>query len=396
MSARPQAIPEGLDKHTDSTFSKGYRAPIKMLPAELLQEIFAFSASPFPEPAPILMPKPPSTRFNMTSLYISRVCSEWRSLSFATPEMWSWMTVSFPDEPCLNYVKYYLRRAGKTQGLNLSLSEFDRTQIYAFSCRKAPEEWTLAILDLWIEEVHRWRAIQFVFNKGPLLKVTNLPSKVLRGITSASIRLSSPKHKPVQLWDNLHKSPALREVQWPATFYRIPDSTTLAQLTSICVWYDFLSWTDFFKLLSSCTRLRWIRAKVVPILPDEIVSMTVVPCLETLLLPLPPSEAGSGVLLDFIDAPNLRELQMDVPHSEIGALGRFLDRSQCQLRKLTLKAEFYGSCSEADLIENIFEAAPYLTLLETFELSYNGLSTLTLSAFSPQVHCYNLTWFFEI
>ncbi|TFK67265.1 hypothetical protein BDN72DRAFT_843289, partial [Pluteus cervinus] len=341
------------------------------------------------DPAPILAQKPLCTRFNTTSLYVSHVCSQWRSLSFSTSEMWSWMIISSPDESCLKLVEYYLHRAGGIQGLNLSLSEFNRVGTRTTWVPRATEEskWTLAIFNLWIPEVHRWKSICFNISTGPRSKLLNLSPSSLSGITSASLQLYWLEPTALQFWDNLHTSPALKEVIWPRGFNLIPSSAPLAQLTSVHLLHEFISWTEFFKLLSSCPRLRWVRAMVIPITPAEAVSMTmtVAHCLETLLLPLTPSEVGSGILLDFIEAPNLRVLQMDASQSDSAVLGRFLCRSKCQLRKLSLKTQFYGSYSEADLIDNLIHAAPHLTSLEMCELSYNGLSSLTLSAFSPQL-----------
>ena len=113
--------------------------------------------------------------------------------------------------------------------------------------------------------------------------------------------------------------------------------------------------------------------------------MTVAPCLETLLLPLAPSEISSGILLDFIEAPHLRELQVDASESDHAALARFLSRSKCQLRKLSLKSQYYVRYSEADFIDNLVQAAPHLMSLEMCELSFNGLASATLSAFSPHL-----------
>ncbi|TFK58768.1 hypothetical protein BDN72DRAFT_865681 [Pluteus cervinus] len=355
-------------------------SPIHSLPPELLQEIFAFSASPFPDPAPLFAYARRNQRFNTTSLRISCVCSYWRSLSFVTSEMWSWMIVSSPDKRCLELVKYYLGRAGDVQGLNLFLKESDSPPV--------GRQWAPAILRLWIPEARRWSSIHFDFHHTPPIpEMINLPPETLSGITSVSLKSGMAWRRSIaeQFWDVLHTSPALKAVDWNLT--RVPSSAPFSQLSSIEGLNQTLSLTEFLSLLSSCTRLRSIIATVVPVAEAEALSKAttiVAPYLEVLLLPMTPMEIKSGILLDYVQAPSLRELEVYVSRSDSAVLRRFLSTSGCLLRKLKLKTKD-SVHSEGNVLDYLLEAAPYLRSVEMCDLFHKQLSSLTMSAFSPQM-----------
>ncbi|TFK58800.1 hypothetical protein BDN72DRAFT_851586 [Pluteus cervinus] len=373
------------EQHTDPAPSQeDHHSPIQSLPPELLQEIFAFSASPFPDPRPVSMKMPRRMRFQTNSLCISRVCRQWRYLSFATPEMWSWMIISSPDELCVKLVQYYLRRAGRTQPLHLSLTEYPWP-----SSPEAENQFTLAIFALWIPEAHRWKRIEFEFHHTPpILDLINLSPSSLGGVTSVSLRTRWPEETTQLFWDILHTSPALREVQWPVQLLRDPNSASVAQLTFICAPHLDLSWTEFFSLLSCCTRLRDIEVGVASITEAEARSTTrtiLVPSLETLLLVSDSSGIGACHLLDYTRAPNLRELKMYVSQRDPTVLRRFIFESGCVLRKLTLKGTNSMRSEEGVLLDFLLQASPYLTSLEVCMLHHDLLSCRTICALSPQI-----------
>ncbi|TFK58769.1 hypothetical protein BDN72DRAFT_865682 [Pluteus cervinus] len=354
------------EQHIDPALSQeDHHSPIQSLPPELLQEIFAFSASPFPDPPPILIQEPLPAQFNSTSLYISRVCNQWRSLSFATSEMWSWMSISCPNDLCVKHVKYYLRRAGKVQGLHLSLAEPSSSSWTPPA--PAENKWTLAIFRLWIPEAHRWRSIRFDFrNTPPIPEIINLSPGSLNKVTSFSLRTEWPDSVVEQFWDKVHTSPALREVEW--RFPLTPNSAPLVQLTSIDMPGHILSCTEFLALLSSCNKLRQIEVIVDPVTEAEARSITCVTlagCLEMLLLHFGPGEVEFGLLLDYIKAPNLRELEVEVSRSDRAVLRRFLCQSGCSLRRLWLRTNNF-TYSEDHLLDSLLDAAPYLTSVEGF------------------------------
>ncbi|KAJ7144194.1 hypothetical protein C8R44DRAFT_846132 [Mycena epipterygia] len=90
-------------------------APHKLLPIDVLREIFLSAARPLPANLNLVV----SSHFGLLSeirLVLCQICSHWRSIALETPELWSDVRIDFPFTPsrCLLEVfRIWLTRSGQ-------------------------------------------------------------------------------------------------------------------------------------------------------------------------------------------------------------------------------------------------------------------------------------------
>ncbi|TFK73190.1 hypothetical protein BDN72DRAFT_956795 [Pluteus cervinus] len=361
-------------------------SPIQTLPLEIILEIFAFSASPLPNPRFSVDRIKDPPRFETTAMTISHVCSDWRSIAFSTPEVWSWMIVRSPTMRCAELVQYYLFRGGSSAGLHLS---FYATSSNTLTPEALQDEAcsSTVIFDLWIDQIHRWRSIDFDFSiRRPPNRLLFIAPDDICQLSSARLNLLyllDPDQK--RCHDTVYTSPTLKDIVWNCDLVRtyLPCPALLGQLTSVYI-IQTVKLDDFIKLLSSCSRLQHLGIPVESAKGQDTVRPIVVTMHHLMTLHLHWwTTLDSSVQLDQIKAPNLLELEVGIPTEDPTALKRLLSRSRCNLRKLVLFA--HRSVFEEHIVRCISTASPHLASLNVFKLSGYFLSAKVTSLFLPSL-----------
>ncbi|KAJ7060008.1 hypothetical protein C8F01DRAFT_1231806 [Mycena amicta] len=142
-------------------------APVRMLPADILTEIF------------LNVVKPPSTSKQVKrALNVSGVCAYWRQLALSTPRLWDMpmiLDVSSVSPGYAALTNDILERSSP-HPISLTLVMADDTKPIS-----------AALLKTVIVFVHRWGKIDVDFDILPFLKL--VPAQTLHHLTSASFKL---------------------------------------------------------------------------------------------------------------------------------------------------------------------------------------------------------------
>ncbi|TFK58922.1 hypothetical protein BDN72DRAFT_966207 [Pluteus cervinus] len=310
------------------------QACIQVLPSELLHEIFPLCVTPKVER--FLPPTHIPPRFNTTALAISHTCAAWRTLAISLPHMWSTITVCCPDVRITQLVKLYLQRSGDTIPLDLSLTESNHR--YMNGGENLSELWyksSMRILYWWRNQVHRWRSIELHLDRlFPWKQFMEITPDQISQVETAILALPLWANDEVDwFWDLLHKSPKLCETRW-FCLPTFPASAPLGQLTKV-----HIQTMSMFQLSSFFPAAPLLRDLQIDELRGSAARGVVkVPFLERLKVNL--AHLDYAILMDYLCTPQLQHLDLvlQVDTQDETALGSFLFRSQCNLRRLHLRA----------------------------------------------------------
>ncbi|TFK67783.1 hypothetical protein BDN72DRAFT_960761 [Pluteus cervinus] len=367
--------------------------PISTIPIELLQEIFAFSMTKKPYPriaASMSQDERDPAGFQATALILTWVCSQWRQIALSMPELWGTMTIYKPKSYCVDLVKVYLSRAGRSTSLNLYLRQghVANRHAYGFPDDFPEHKVTLEILKLWVPQAHRWKSIFLDMTyTPPLHELPKIPPGALSRIQDAHLHFSErPQHSKAVvdwLWDNIFQSPALRTAYWRDLKPALPPAP-FSQLFEFRLFAPTAD--ELFSILPSCQRLKRLK---VDIFAGETHPLTrsgpviVLPSLEYFQLDV---NEHSTCILDHLSAPILRELiisdSRQTPFSEVHSLEQFLQRSRCVLRTLHLDQRVDD---DGYVIQYFSCAAKYLASLEVLSVDCDMLSERFVSLLVPQI-----------
>jgi hypothetical protein len=240
----------------------------RKLPIEILQEIF-IACLPAHDPA-MSRWKPP--------ILLTQICSSWRNVAHATPQLWKSIHIAIPDSENVSSMtveEYSNRRSEAVQEwlsrsaaypIDISLGRWGNSNLADF-------KFYYSIIDSLIRFSERWRKVQFMAPFQALVPITSLPPSKVPLLESLFLNCPGPTtvnftqldHDPQSVC-NVLKAPNLRDLwlhgSWLSRLNTHEDSDVTrlpinwSQLTTICLeGTRFLSVSTTCKLLSSCSNL---------------------------------------------------------------------------------------------------------------------------------------------
>ncbi|KAK7058492.1 hypothetical protein VNI00_002126 [Paramarasmius palmivorus] len=330
---------------------ESWLAPIRRLPVEVLQEVFAnaclgngrtgFSLAITSEveddycescesPECRHCEPPKLWKNTVTTLFsLSQVCSHWRSIAIGTPSLWAslWLDVNGMDEEHADLVDLYLQRSAQYP-LKIALVEGDGDgyDIGETGCD---------MLHSVVQQLYRCREFHYKADTYNLINLIDEPFRpqALPLLTTFSDQVDADSHVDQWLWDLIKVAPNLVNVsvEWFTRLDRFPKS--LRNLT-IKGQRDNISFVQ-----------------TIPQLPN-LVSLN--------LDDFSPWEIDvRGILFSSVSLPFLSSLDIstdgptvyDPVIGDLGALRALIKRSGCSLKELTLDVEPYSSGALISLLE---------------------------------------------
>ncbi|KAF8346116.1 hypothetical protein F5887DRAFT_962750 [Amanita rubescens] len=362
--------------------------PIKQLPREILAEIFWYST---PEVKSDRMPVQMLKR--AAPLLPSSVCSSWRELALAMPELWSSVGIIIRDpdrdpSASAHVIDTWLKRS-RTLPLTLSLGQL--SLLYDNHRSKTKPALVKSILSVFYSHSSRWQDVSLYLYDTRSLSLPQLKTPLLRSFDLAGLM----DYKPIRF--PFRESPHLTRLSWPFAL----DASKNPQVP----WHQisYLSISNGMTLFSVLETIR-----LCPQLEeftvdcsgsdeaDEVANLPHEPIVKNRRLrklKLHVYEDCSS-MLDSMMLPALEEFNLHFPEvdgdfytSVQQSLLDFLTRSNCKLKKLGLSdckfsADEFIECLEHKASETIRE----LRIGEWPKLTDDVLLWLTYPPSSPASH----------
>ncbi|KAF8659475.1 hypothetical protein AX16_001842 [Volvariella volvacea WC 439] len=326
--------------------------PINNFPTELLCKILcdaAFTPSSYIDPQDVIG-RTGDERLDLNPLLLGQVCTRWRNIVRSMPQLWSTIRVSNPGYSQVCLAELYLVRSGTAVPLTLSLQQLEASTLPDFdrlySCNASAE----AILSLFVEQIHRWRGINFrIFSEvaDVLLTCGKLTPGAANILEVAHVQLVGWEDElqselegwreewETCVWECIGSSSTLKDISW-ATMRPDPltPTTIWSKITNLELVCDYAE--PFYEILSHLQELEVLRF-VFPYedLPTSPPSPTVLPKLHTLEL----ETRDIFNVLQSITAPSLKKIHVILKEMEIAdavQFDEFLSRSQCEITHFSL------------------------------------------------------------
>lgn len=340
-------------------------SPIRMLPMEVIREIFAqcLEVSNYDYVASISIP-----------LYLTQVCSSWRIIAINKPDLWTHISVVIenddnkPGWPAI--VKLWVERS-KELPLSFRIQESD-----THNHLKNPNSVFFRALDILTPQSHRWKSVELVNRNfqavGEIEWFRKLPERrefpVLESLTLQTRKLDAKE--AARITEMMRASPRLHAVTWMVKTALSMPFLPWGQLTHLTlIFISSLGEAQNIVRNSPLLQMLDISIQLLPSQPDPE-GMTITHTnLRTVYL----SCAGNLVpLFTSFTFPNVSDLTIDQileahtdqvdgawPHDAFTA---FLRRSRCVLQRFVLQNAFF--VNEADLIALLRHLSPSLRTLE--------------------------------
>ena len=349
--------------------------PINQLPREILAEIFWNS---MPEETPAELPVQMWRR--AAPLLPCSVCSSWRELALAMPELWSSVGIIIrnPDmdpSTTADVINTWLKRSGS---LPLTLCLGQLSLVYDNPRLRSKPALVKSILSVFCSHSSRWRDVSLYLYDTRSLLLPRVNTPLLRSFDLAGIM-----DKPIRF--PFRGSSCLTQLSWPFPLdaSKIPHipwrQISLLSISSGMTLFSAL------EMIRSCPRLEEFTVDCSGF--DEVVDLPGEPIVENFRLRRLKLNVyeDSSPLLRAIRLPALEEFNYHFPEvvDEFYAAVRqslldFLTRSNCKLKKLGLSgckfsADEFLECLEHEAFETIQE----LSITEQPELTDEVLLRLT-------------------
>ncbi|TFK63439.1 hypothetical protein BDN72DRAFT_882095 [Pluteus cervinus] len=332
---------------------------IDQLPFELLKTIFFLSIT-LQGAHPSESKHPPD--FNFTIMAISHTCTRWRSMTHASPKLWSVIEDTL---------------------LDLSIDT-----LFDPDCDTSPaappegsDDKITKLIDMLKQETKRWNRVKLSFDRpNAWSSLANMDLQCALNLTYVEIRQPRQSYNN---FTNLYAAPFLTEARWYSAidicrnpkFHRVQyHNFTRVSFPSMDLGYTLL-------LLQFCQRLVYLDIYN-PIhgpglLLDEPITL---PRLETLAI----RYQQVALLLDHLILPNLKELTLshrrNCAPASLQALTGMISRSKCTLEKFIL-VDFFTP--ERSLLKSIKRAASSLGNIKVLELRFRAITEPTVEALTP-------------
>ncbi|KAJ7910265.1 hypothetical protein B0H13DRAFT_2329539 [Mycena leptocephala] len=306
---------------------------ILSLATELTAEIFVhclpeLTSAPQTDTAPLLL---------------GRICSTWRDIALATPELWSRLNITGSGA----YAAHWLARAG----------DWPLTLVVEY-----PEDELIAVLK---EHAPRWRDVFLRLSFAQFQSFgSDLHLPLLQRLNISLDSTYAPEnHDPIGAFRN---APALRQLV--TEFYLPPADIVLpwAQLTSINAYrMEFHECLDVLQFASNLVECRF---SFEPLYSGDLLNVSPLPPLLFLKSLWIFSRRDGSDMLDYISAPALEKLEFafSVGHVlYLQSIQNLISRSGCQLRELIIPIEDENvDYTPAGELEQLLYDLPALERLE--------------------------------
>ncbi|KAJ7457074.1 hypothetical protein FB451DRAFT_1098473 [Mycena latifolia] len=310
--------------------------PILELPTEIMTEIFVHCL-PSQASAP---------RIDTAPLLLGRICSTWRTIVLATPALWCVLKIARSDIP-VELIETWLARA-QNRPLSLVVDCFQSDGRFVDVLKRHSHTWCDVELGLPFEQFYLF---------GP-----DLPLPMLRRLAIGAVDYQPPMDAPVTAF---RSALALRHLRLLASV--LPGDIALPWEQLTCFESDALSSDECLTILKYTPNIAecvfGIYFTALAGLPDvpPLVSLTSL-CISSHLREVTD-------ILEHISTPALQVLELK--RIGIAPLHRFLAKSGCRLRELTVRIQE----PDESLVKDITE------FLET----QPGLEKLALRSVLPEV-----------
>lgn len=311
-------------------------SPIRILPVELLGEIFLLASA--------------TKKASLSTLIITHVCASWRNIAISKPELWSSLKLephhfSSGSRDIFSLAKLWLERSGN-QPLRLHIRPEDNPM--EIPTGPTPDDLFIQLVHLYCPHFARWQDIflaypRFFADDEELFSQIP-PDASFRclesfGLISDGISTSDMTNFPPLLT----RAPKLTKVTWVVGLSDRDPSFSYAQLTRLTVGGQY-SLERALIMLYYGTDLRSVEFKVSIKRID--IATDFVPVVNESLQQLALTCMGNAsVFFELLTLPALQDLQITKAHSWLdttiswlrqGTFIEFLSRSKCRLTNLVI------------------------------------------------------------
>ncbi|KAJ7498222.1 hypothetical protein B0H11DRAFT_834860 [Mycena galericulata] len=347
--------------------NKGIVSPLRRMPPEVLGEIFSWTLLSVEEAWSC-------DRFKKSPWVLTHICSRWRSISLATPSLWSQVIINYHQGfvPPLAAIETQIERA-------------HTLTIHFFPTSNQDPGPQLEMFELLAKHSLRWEVLCLGITRAMLPALTVLRHRVplLRRLW---IQSSDEGNDEAFLdsVDCFFTAPSLVDVGVFDPYFSVSIPMPVHQLTR----YELEGSLDMhLHLLGLAENL--IEARIDVDISRDTLSQSVVH------LSLRRLYVSNTALLDYITAPALEELGMWVTKKSSPHLAPFIDRSSCPLRRLCLRGS--PRSREATEILSKGSSITELVIISVHDYAEDAadalMSTLTVSdltqntVLAPQLQC---------
>ena len=354
--------------------------PINQFPREILAEIFWHC---LPDMNPEARKMPAQMFKKAAPLLVSSICSSWRELALATPELWATVGIIIrnPDmdpSATAHVVNTWLERSG-TLPLKLYLGQL--SLLYDVPLSKTNPALAKSILSVFYSHSSRWQDVTLSLYETRSLSLPRLDTPLLR-----SFRLSGPWQEAFHF--PFRKSSLLTELSWPSSIDASKNTQIPWSQISCLHILDGMSPFSVSEMIQLCPRLEefWVGCSGF----DEVANLPREPKVENGLLRKLELYGYDDIipLLHSLTLPALEQFTCSsqsgvedvpvIPTDLHESLLDLLTRSKCKLKKLKLgdcnfSADGFLECLEHEAFETIQD----LSIVEWPQLTDDVLIRLT-------------------
>ncbi|KJA19812.1 hypothetical protein HYPSUDRAFT_850508 [Hypholoma sublateritium FD-334 SS-4] len=265
-----------------------------------------------------------------TPVVLGHVCRAWRTFVHNTPFLWATIFVHSPLPRHVDIVSFWLARTADCP-LDLRFEQF-----------LFPDPASLAIIELFIVQAHRWRKIAFIINlEEPFDKLRPGSTPLLE-----EFRIRLPKWdraRVARVIDTLHASPVLHTINWGKSIAgQIPPSTPWRQLRELSLHNLELSET-LLAAFPQCSNLLTLRLYGMRNGLAGQNTCVAIPSVERLVCDQPYMHIFNAFTLPSLVDLKLGGLQrrigaFETPEAQIAPLISMIERSACTVQALEVEA----------------------------------------------------------
>ena len=346
-SPLPHSNPGALDHQKSPAYKRVF--DVAGLPVEIICQIFEKFVEGDPRQNDKYLPRHlVSRRCPSDPIRMGQICSRWRTIALSRPELWSKIYIHNPNPSQIRPVRICLERSGNRL-LDIGIS-YDGED-HKFDNRSASR-----ILGSLHSRLEHWRDIKFQLPfqfLRTLLAMLQFDQRPIR-LECASIGFMGsigypyePKFDPYihAIWNFFHRSPKLTQVDWRGRGVdNFPRHAPFKQLTHVRTNFT-LSIDEVLAFLASVPRIQELSIESIRRKPQTELYLDDPPLFLQHLRALSVHSLSirTGSLYSSLICPALETLKIDhnsltyQPNQDLSEVIQFLQRSDCQLKALSIK-----------------------------------------------------------